>query len=751
MGAEQSYLSTWATDLVEAGGTMGMEEWLAGEEGKALLMWAQSSVLARREEGLDGTTRQCLKELRAFVIAVKTTAENQGKYAPCGSKQCVQLHKSWAGAARGFCGGGEARGGADSVCMQRWLEEQQAELRRLSSGTNKWRDLRLLHTDARFVLSRGFLTSRRETRSTFFDVERQELRARLEEEIDAYRDACRDVWQGNSNVCVGAGVGDAGADSLRVSHKARTQSLRAQYESERHGVPQDPMQQRGARIDIYPKATEPGQAVYTSDAQGPPDSVPGHMEPPHADTDIQDASAALTDHLEAVYRAARSAVVLLFRGACEIARASGGYGISWAVKPVHMAWLEATQYDGAGAATAVAAAAAPVIATPLQRLRRMTFTSCRIVFDRISDLVRAVRAVAEDFDLCASLGFRLVNVQNRLGSDCDEAIGLRDVVLHIDVGGHICEVQLLLRPLLDVALHHGIHAPAWIRVLRLVRETGYVGGLNGSGERHGSGARRLHDGSWYAGEWCHGQPHGHGLMWLIRAAGTEQREGEWRNGKMEGAGRIVRADGTVFMGYLVDGLPHGAGCERMWWGATFEGHWVTGKRNGPGVCVLASGERKDPDIAGVADDGGDRRANAARGSDETTAAGADGDSSSDEDAELALTRGKRILRDVVYNMGLVTKNVRQQKGSKADEMRTLMRGRVRAAVRAAALAVTTARRFAQVAPQSWVRIAEQHTWGEVTTATDALLQHGVRGGLHWLRARQALQQEARRHGNGGYA
>ena len=35
MGQEQSYLSTWAADLVEAGGTLGMEEWLAGEEGKA--------------------------------------------------------------------------------------------------------------------------------------------------------------------------------------------------------------------------------------------------------------------------------------------------------------------------------------------------------------------------------------------------------------------------------------------------------------------------------------------------------------------------------------------------------------------------------------------------------------------------------------------------------------------------------------------------------------------------------------------
>ena len=190
-------------------------------------------------------------------------------------------------------------------------------------------------------------------------------------------------------------------------------------------MPQDPLQQRGTRVDMYPKATEPGQAVYASDAQGPADSVPGHMEPPHADTDIQDASAALTDYLEATYRAAISAVVLLFRGACEIARASGGYGISWAVKPVHMVWLEATQYDGAGAATAVAAAAAPVIATPLQRLRRMTFTSCRIVFDRIGDLVRAARAVAEDFDLCASLGFRLVHVQNRLGSECDDAIEMR--------------------------------------------------------------------------------------------------------------------------------------------------------------------------------------------------------------------------------------------------------------------------------------------------------------------------------------
>ena len=166
--------------MVEAGGTLGMEEWLAGEEGKALLLWAQSSVLARREEGLDGTTRQCLKELRAFVIAVKTTGENQGKYAPCGSKQCVQLHRSWSGAARGFCGGAGARDGAEPVCLQRWLDEQQAELRRLSSGTNKWRDLRLLHADTRFVLSRGFLASRRETRSTFFEVERHELRGRLE-------------------------------------------------------------------------------------------------------------------------------------------------------------------------------------------------------------------------------------------------------------------------------------------------------------------------------------------------------------------------------------------------------------------------------------------------------------------------------------------------------------------------------------------------------------------------------------------
>ena len=219
---------------------------------------------------------------------------------------------------------------------------------------------------------------------------------------------------------------------------------------------------------------------------------------------------------------------------------------------------------------------------------------------------------------------------------------------------------------------------------------------------------------------------------------------------MEGAGRIVRADGTVFMGYLVDGVPHGAGCERMWWGATFEGHWAAGKRNGPGVCVLARGERKDPDIAGAADDGGDTRASAARGADGKTTAGADGDSSSDEEAELALTRGKRILRDVVYNAGLVTKNLRQQKGKKPDEARALVRGRVRAAVRAAAAAVTAARRCAQVAPQSWVRTAEQHTWGEVTTATDALLQHGVRGGLRWLRVRQAHQKEAMAmmgHGN----
>ena len=59
-----------------------------------------------------------------------------------------------------------------------------------------------------------------------------------------------------------------------------------------------------------------------------------------------------------------------------------------------LSWLEATRHDGAGAAMATAAATAPVVASPLQRLRRRCIASCRIVFDSVAELVSAARAAA---------------------------------------------------------------------------------------------------------------------------------------------------------------------------------------------------------------------------------------------------------------------------------------------------------------------------------------------------------------------
>lgn len=115
----------------------------------------------------------------------------------------------------------------------------------------------------------------------------------------------------------------------------------------------------------------------------------------------------------------------------------------------------------------------------------------------------------------------------------------------------------------------------------------------------GHGTRTWANGTWYEGEWKDSRPHGagrtrwadgsvyegahheglpHGLGKMTYGTGGASYEGSWLAGRRDGHGVLTNADGTSWQGEWLDGQKHGRGAHVRSGGERDEGEWEHGNR-----------------------------------------------------------------------------------------------------------------------------------------------------------------------------
>lgn len=106
------------------------------------------------------------------------------------------------------------------------------------------------------------------------------------------------------------------------------------------------------------------------------------------------------------------------------------------------------------------------------------------------------------------------------------------------------------------------------------------------GKRHGFGRVTWEDGNTYAGEWRDDAPHGRGRFTMPNGS---YHEGEWRNGKANGLGMAVWHNGARYYGEWRDGRLDGRGTLTFANGNRYEGEWQATRMTGQGRGTWTDG------------------------------------------------------------------------------------------------------------------------------------------------------------------
>lgn len=144
-----------------------------------------------------------------------------------------------------------------------------------------------------------------------------------------------------------------------------------------------------------------------------------------------------------------------------------------------------------------------------------------------------------------ALDFKLVGGKNRFAKPASG--GYRDMLLLLDIGGHICELQLHYKPCVELKKSGGHRLFRWSRLVT-ESEILFVGEAEPHSDgwtRNGFGAERYLDGSLYVGQWQRGEWHGQGTAFY---ANGEIYQGEWNRGMKEGEGTYWHLEGMVYQG-----------------------------------------------------------------------------------------------------------------------------------------------------------------------------------------------------------
>jgi hypothetical protein len=128
---------------------------------------------------------------------------------------------------------------------------------------------------------------------------------------------------------------------------------------------------------------------------------------------------------------------------------------------------------------------------------------------------------------------------------------------------------------------------AMARYVKEVAKSGYEGGTDAEGMRHGQGVNVYESGARYEGQWQRGEKHGEGKY---QYPSGDRYEGQFKNGVMYGQGEFHWTVGDRYDGQWENGVQHGQG--RMHWadGGWREGTWRNDKNHGSCTYHYASGK-----------------------------------------------------------------------------------------------------------------------------------------------------------------
>ena len=104
----------------------------------------------------------------------------------------------------------------------------------------------------------------------------------------------------------------------------------------------------------------------------------------------------------------------------------------------------------------------------------------------------------------------------------------------------------------------------------------------------GDGQLIYTDGSIFIGQIKKGQPHGHGeKIWhqQDQDSFTKTYVGNWILGNMEGFGELSLQEGEVYIGNFKNGYPNGQGIRKWKNGDFYEGNYINGFQTGKGMFL----------------------------------------------------------------------------------------------------------------------------------------------------------------------
>ena len=280
-----------------------------------------------------------------------------------------------------------------------------------------------------------------------------------------------------------------------------------------------------------------------------------------------------------LYKGALSSLYRLWLFGVDAVEASGEAGVvlEWRIKKVRRIYYKlATKYKGDVSKVTDCAAIS-------------------LVFASAEGLERAATWVRD----------RAVTFKNRLKHPTDE--GYRDLMFTVEkADGHVCEVQLHLKEMMDAKKSGAGHK--MYKVCRLVppnpkmEENTYCSAIEnqqpvGTGELgadgktpEGRGVMVYASGDMYEGQWKAGKREGQGTT---RYAIGNVYEGQYKADTKEGEGKFCYATGDVYEGQYKAGMQEGKGKYRSANGNVYEGQYKANMREGQGTKSYANGDVYD--------------------------------------------------------------------------------------------------------------------------------------------------------------
>ncbi|XP_033754165.1 MORN repeat-containing protein 1-like isoform X6 [Pecten maximus] len=107
-----------------------------------------------------------------------------------------------------------------------------------------------------------------------------------------------------------------------------------------------------------------------------------------------------------------------------------------------------------------------------------------------------------------------------------------------------------------------------------------------NGKKHGHGKLQMQDGSYYEGTFSDGEINGHGFRYFS-TSGCKYT-GQFHKGELHGTGKMIYTDGSIYDGQWYRNRKHGYGVMRSSESEVYEGAYQSNLRHGEGLMLYSS-------------------------------------------------------------------------------------------------------------------------------------------------------------------